>query len=451
MKGLLSIALICGLVGIGFAKNNISTDVISKKPSIAVRSNSDNMVSPQALNNKISTSQETIANAPVVKMAPAREMNYQGWLGDVGDTAGVTGDLAMIFRIYDAATAGTKIWEETHMSVHVEKGIFNVTLGSVTSLVIDDFLHAPELWLETQVVNDTLAPRKKIVHAAYAINADYADFAQFSGHADTANYAHNSIDNLWTDYGTYISPNIASLFRVYKDTISNSYISYVYNPAASGVSYWRNRGTTTHLNYQTASNRYAGYFSTSGDSSGTDYGIYASCSVGEWAGYFNGDVNVTKNIYADNLPGVSSKYFGSSYVAISGDTALDSVTINVPDTGVVVVLLTGYFNFRHTSGTRDYGGVSISKTHSYNSNEQVAANVPGDAESYNFYKTPFAVTFTEEVGAGNHTYYTVYDSYGGGVEAMHSSLVATYYPNTHGTIVKSSKGVKVVNQDPANK
>lgn len=58
-------------------------------------------------------------------------INYQGELADSGGTPVPDGSYTMIFRIFDAAVAGTPLWEESQ-SVATANGIYNVLLGSGT-------------------------------------------------------------------------------------------------------------------------------------------------------------------------------------------------------------------------------------------------------------------------------------------------------------------------------
>lgn len=147
-------------------------------------------------------------NVPILggKNTP-QEINYQGWLGSTGDTTygGITDTLGMAFRLYVASTGGSLVWSETHIAVPVIRGIFNVLLGSDTPIPTSIFTGDP-LWLEIQVMTDTLSPRQKLVSVGYAIKALKADSAgvsensyQWDGNAwgteypkaniaDTANY-----------------------------------------------------------------------------------------------------------------------------------------------------------------------------------------------------------------------------------------------------------------------
>mgnify|MGYP000191500637 CR=1 FL=1 len=119
------------------------------------------------------------------KQGVPHEINYQGWLGNANDTTGVTGTFDMTFTLYDAETGGTALWTETHVGVKVDKGVFNVLLGSINSIPADIFTGGP-LWLEIKVGDETLSPRKKLVSVGYAIQTENAENAIY---ADTANYA----------------------------------------------------------------------------------------------------------------------------------------------------------------------------------------------------------------------------------------------------------------------
>ncbi len=105
-------------------------------------------------------------------------LNYQGQLKDA---AGVpkNGTFSMTFRFFDAATGGRQLpaaspWTETQL-VAVSEGVFNVLLGSVADLPDGLFEGGPAdskgplLFLEVTVENETLAPRKRVGSAAYAI------------------------------------------------------------------------------------------------------------------------------------------------------------------------------------------------------------------------------------------------------------------------------------------
>lgn len=94
-------------------------------------------------------------------------INYQGILTDAGGTAVPDGTYQLTFRLYDAPTGGSPLWEETQGSVTVTKGIFNVSLGSVTpfNLPFDE-----QYFLGISVEGEAeLTPRIYMESAAYSL------------------------------------------------------------------------------------------------------------------------------------------------------------------------------------------------------------------------------------------------------------------------------------------
>ena len=85
------------------------------------------------------------------------EMNYQGWLGNASDTVGITDTLNIRFNLYTTATGGSPVWSELHTNVKVDKGIFNVLLGSINPIPVEIFTGEP-LWLEIVVGDQVLEP-----------------------------------------------------------------------------------------------------------------------------------------------------------------------------------------------------------------------------------------------------------------------------------------------------
>lgn len=110
----------------------------------------------------------SLATADVPQM-----INYQGQLtNSSGDPLDTT--VSITFTIYDAATNGSSKWTETHSSVTVVDGLFNVILGAGTPPVpIDDTVfNQPDRWLGITVGADPeLTPRTQLVSVPYALHA----------------------------------------------------------------------------------------------------------------------------------------------------------------------------------------------------------------------------------------------------------------------------------------
>lgn len=109
-------------------------------------------------------------------------INYQGRLTDSSGKPVEDKAHSVTFKIYDAESGpGTMTpWEETQ-SVTTHKGIFNVLLGSVTSL---DLAFDKPYYLEIKVGNETLNPRQTITSSGYAMRAEIAEKADQARNSD---------------------------------------------------------------------------------------------------------------------------------------------------------------------------------------------------------------------------------------------------------------------------
>jgi len=125
------------------------------------------------------------------KSVPDR-LNYQGYLANAADSSAVTAILEMTFRLFDSETKGAELWSETHPVVEISGGLFQVLLGSVTPFP-GGLFDASELWLQTEVGPEVLAPRKPLVSVAYSRMAGEAEHASTADNATTAGLAYNAV------------------------------------------------------------------------------------------------------------------------------------------------------------------------------------------------------------------------------------------------------------------
>lgn len=117
------------------------------------------------------------ANAQVLDM-----INYQGVL-TASDGSPIDTKVSMMFRIYADSTTGTYLWTETHDSVKVEAGMFNVLLRSINP-VPDSIFDGSLRYLGVKVGTDVeMTPRRPLVSVGYAFR---------SASCDTADYAWNT-------------------------------------------------------------------------------------------------------------------------------------------------------------------------------------------------------------------------------------------------------------------
>jgi hypothetical protein len=101
-------------------------------------------------------------------------INYQGKL-NTSAGAPVNGTLQMVFTIYADSNGTTSLWTETQPAVVVDKGVFNVLLGSVDSIPYSVF-DGSIRYLGVKVAGDPeITPKKPMVSVPYAYRAGTAD------------------------------------------------------------------------------------------------------------------------------------------------------------------------------------------------------------------------------------------------------------------------------------
>lgn len=154
-------------------------------------------------------------------------INYQGRLTDATGKV-VTGNYTMTFRLYDAATSGTKQWEEeqTVTLTQSDNGVFNVVLGAVTSLSAVDFNSA--MWLSVQVADDTeMTPRQRLTASGYAMNADMLDSL------DSSKFLRTDIDTSTSGKLTITRAGAAFLIKPATNPSANTAMIDVQNAAGT--------------------------------------------------------------------------------------------------------------------------------------------------------------------------------------------------------------------------
>lgn len=102
-------------------------------------------------------------------------INFQGKVVNSDGTNVTDGSYDMVFTLYDAASAGTNLWSETWNSgtsqVTVTDGVFQVALGTHTTLSTEDF-NSDLLYLEVNFNSDgAMSPRIRMSAVPYAFNS----------------------------------------------------------------------------------------------------------------------------------------------------------------------------------------------------------------------------------------------------------------------------------------
>jgi N-acetylneuraminic acid mutarotase len=122
---------------------------------------------------------KVVKKSDVIRLSP-RLLNYQGYLTDTLGNPITNPFLSLSFAIFDAVSGGNQKWTETQSSVSVNKGIFNVLLGSVTPIPDSVFTASTSRYLQLTVAGQVVSPRTPIVSTGYAVASTYADTALYA-------------------------------------------------------------------------------------------------------------------------------------------------------------------------------------------------------------------------------------------------------------------------------
>jgi len=126
----------------------------------------------------------------LASLAPAavpRLVNYQGTV--TGPSGPIDGNYALSFAIYADSIGGTALWTESHATVPVTFGLFNVILGRFTPLP-DNLFSAVPRWLGVTVDADPeIAPRMRMTAVPWAMRAALAESSLVS--APDADWAYS--------------------------------------------------------------------------------------------------------------------------------------------------------------------------------------------------------------------------------------------------------------------
>ncbi len=92
--------------------------------------------------------------------------SFQGVLTDSEGAVVADGDYSLNFKLYNSATEGTMLWEETQ-AVSTSGGVFNLILGSVTPLDLD---FESGYWIEMSIDGgEPLSPRVELTSSFYSL------------------------------------------------------------------------------------------------------------------------------------------------------------------------------------------------------------------------------------------------------------------------------------------
>ena len=341
------------------------------------------------------------------------KMSFQAYLTDANNMPVAPGSYEMIFRIYDALTEGSKVWEESQ-TVTVDGSVVSVMLGNTVPLIA----LSSAGYLEIQLKDEVLSPRQELGGTMFAIRAVNADKAMI---ADTATIAvgYAKLDTLRVYAKT---GDIANTLDGLTDALVESNSIYVGNDPSS---------TTDEAQYNVALGMTALDAVTTGDyntavghdaltSNSTGYGntafgyksLYANNdeSANMLAGYDNtatGAHSLSSNTIGYNNTATGARSLGSNTTGMnntaSGFKSLSSNTTGYYNTasGFWSLFLnrTGYYNTATGAGSLQLNDTGNNNTAtgymSLSSNTTGHANTALGADALSINKT---ASFNTAVG-----------------------------------------------------
>ncbi len=134
-----------------------------------------------------------------------RTISYQGVLTDAGGTVVTDGNYNLTFKLYDVSIGKSPLWSEGQ-SAAVNKGIFNVILGSVTPLTLP---FDKAYWLGVTVGGGSeLIPRIPLTASAYSLNARSVVDSAITGQKIAPGQVVRSINGLKDDVTLAAGSNV---------------------------------------------------------------------------------------------------------------------------------------------------------------------------------------------------------------------------------------------------
>ena len=138
---------------------------------------------------------------PSVVHAFPNTVNYQGYLTINSDGLSISGTIDMIFSIYDSKIDDEPLWREEHFGVPVNKGYFDIKLGSQNEIDFSTLPSDKDLYIGISVGGEEMGERVKLNSVIHSI------FSKYSLEAKTV--AFNSITSEHIKNGTISSSDIA--------------------------------------------------------------------------------------------------------------------------------------------------------------------------------------------------------------------------------------------------
>jgi hypothetical protein len=240
-------------------------------------------------------------SASLVHAAVPQTMAFQGYLTDADGTP-VTGTVTLAFALYDVASGGTALWNETHANVAVSKGIYSVILGGQGTPLNIPF--DTQYYLGLTVGEDAeMSPRQALASAPSAMAKRTIIWSGYCG----ANNQNTGEVQYCLDESNFSSSDYVSYFSINENgaiTINKSGLYKI-------VFYF-----TTNLSYSQS------YVSIKVNNSPVAHRYFANYNNNDYSYFYTYEMSNIVNLQKDNIVSVvinnQESYSSSKYVYFGG-------------------------------------------------------------------------------------------------------------------------------------
>ena len=396
--------------------------------------------------------------AGVVHAEIPQVISYQGKVTDTSGNPVADGSYTMRFRIYDAVTSGTLLWDSGVRTISVAGGIFSVLLGESPQPALD-LAFDVDYWLAVTFAGVDQTPRQRMASAGYAYMASgLVPGTEVSG-SITWGAAIEGLNTASTGVVYGISGGATA-------TTGTTFGGVFSSASSGGRGVWGNATSSTGVTYggvfECVSTQGHGVYGYAVASIGNTSGVYAgSLSTGGsgvigWAssstgatcgGVFSSVSTAGMGVLAWNSASTGTTYGGQfKSASTSGVGAYGLATATTGTT------YGGRFENASTGGAGVYGIATATAGAGYGGRFETAT--PGGAGVYGRASSGTGTTYgglfesgsTSGTGLWGYAYAPVGVTYGVYGSAYSTSGYGVYYSGglagtgTKSCVVKTSKG-----------
>ncbi|MGH8004071.1 MAG: hypothetical protein ACRECJ_05050, partial [Limisphaerales bacterium] len=396
-------------------------------------------------------------------------INVQGKLAASGGGPVTAGNYTFRFKIFDDSSAGTEIWPgaigEDHIIAVGIDGLWNARLGKDFPLTVghmDDTTRWLQVTVTPPVGSAETFPRVKLNSNPFTLEAGQlngktgAEYVEVAGDVMTGALSMDNDNNTTLEASLFGSGGEGALELYNSSGVLRSKLWVGGGGAlnmydASGdaqVSLFTDEGSAGARLILDKPDGSSGAQLVGGSAvNGSQLTMYGGSGLlnitldGDIVGGGDGSVvfpdNAINSAEMKDEPGIASTYKNASSAMPTAATNYDTISINAPTSGFVVVNAYGFCDLIHVNGTFTLIRFTVSKSSGVMDFDNFSFHGQPSGAATGTYNTSFAITKVEAVTAGLQTYYLVGDEFSGNGSIGRPRMTAMFFPTNYGTVVST--------------